>query len=106
MLLWEGVLALHPQPIILTGIPWSINEAAQNKRDWVKKHLGDVQVVTCFSKDKCKYGLRGDVLVDDRTKYSQGWLEMGGIFIHHKSAEQSLIELAPWFPPGANAPTP
>ena len=100
--LWGGVGAIlfhsgpdYLQPIILTGIPHSIPDVAQQKREWVADKFGKYQkVITCFSRDKHKHGRPGDVLVDDRLKYSHYWLQMGGIFVHHKSAHQTLQELA------------
>jgi hypothetical protein len=38
------------------------------------------------------------VLVDDQMKHAHLWQEVGGIFIHHRSAEQSLRALRDYFP--------
>ena len=93
MVLWNAVK--HLRPIILTGIPRSIPHVGHQKRQWVDEHLGrDVQVYCCPSKDKCKWGKPGDILVDDRIKYSGYWIEMGGVFIHHTSALTSIAALA------------
>ena len=37
--LWNHVAPYRP--IILTGVPSSVKEAPENKRAWVRKHLGD-----------------------------------------------------------------
>lgn len=87
--LWEGTRQWNP--IILTGIPMSIKDAAQQKKDWVFEHFGpQAQVICCRSKDKYIFGDPGDILVDDRIKYMQPWLKMGGVFIVHTSASESL----------------
>jgi hypothetical protein len=41
---------------------------------------------------------KGDVLVDDQERHRHLWEEMGGIFIRHRNARQSLAELAAYFP--------
>ena len=96
--LWWGAQKLHPKPIILTGIPYSIPDVKQQKQEWCWEHLGyDVQVICCRSRDKWKHGKPGDILVDDRLKYSKSWIDMGGVFIHHTSAKSSLAALTSLF---------
>lgn len=71
------------KPIILTGNPWSIPTAADDKRQWVKEKIDpDVQVICCKSRNKRLYGRAGDILLDDWTKYEPLWTGMGGKFIH------------------------
>lgn len=77
-------------PTILTGIPDSVPEAAANKRAWVEKHLGDVPLIACRSRDKCLHGAPGDVLIDDWEKYRARWTGMGGHWITHVSAVDSI----------------
>src|SRR4051812_19537227 len=58
------------RPIVLTGVPSSVEEAPDNKRAWVRKHLGDsVEVRCCRSSEKCLHAGQGDVLIDDWEKY-------------------------------------
>lgn len=93
--LWEGVKKFHPDPVILTGIPHSIPNAAQQKKIWVRQHFGSgVEVICCLSKDKALYGKPGDILIDDRLKYAHFWTDMGGIFIQHTTAKVTLLTLA------------
>jgi hypothetical protein len=85
------------KPIVLTGIPSSVEEAADNKRAWVRKNLGDdVQVICCPSKDKSLHAKPGDILIDDWEKYRHLWLKVGGRWITHTSAadtDRALAEL-------------
>lgn len=91
---WGSIRITGKTPIILTGVPYSIPNAAQQKRDWVAKHFGpEVQVITCRSADKKLYGSPGDILVDDRNKYRHIWEGMGGTWVLHGSAQESLKEL-------------
>jgi len=91
-MLWR---ALEPYgPIILTGVPSSVPEALENKRAWAVKHIGPkVRMIGCKSRDKCLHGKPGDVLIDDWEKYKQCWLDMGGRWITHISAAESIWQL-------------
>lgn len=88
----EGVKSYDPKPIILTGLPWGGWAFAQ-KRKWRDRHFPNLNIIGCPSKEKCFYGLPGQVLIDDREKYKSYWVEMGGIWITHKSAKESLDKL-------------
>lgn len=89
--LWTGVK--HLNPTILTGIPMG-NWAPKQKRYWCLRNLGqDVPVITCFAKEKQKFGHPGDILIDDTMRNIDAWKNMGGIGIHHTTAQTSLIKL-------------
>lgn len=93
--LWEGAKRLHPNPIILTGCPYSVPDVERHKREWVARHIAaDAMVITCKSKDKRLHGKPGDVLVDDWHKYRPLWEEMGGVFVLHTSAADSLAKVS------------
>lgn len=90
--LWKYVARF--QPIVLTGIPSSIPEAADNKRGWVSKNLGDhIEVRCCLSREKYLHAQPGDVLVDDWEKYKESWQRTGGIWITHTSAKSTIEKL-------------
>lgn len=92
MELWNSVSWLNPT--ILTGVPYSVPEALENKREWVARHLGDVPMIGCKSKDKSLHMKDvGDILIDDWEKYRDVWLGRGGRWITHTSAAQSLEAL-------------
>lgn len=81
-------------PIVLTGVPEAVEEAAANKRAWVRRHLGEhVEVRCCRSRDKCRHAAPGDVLIDDWEKYRHLWIARGGIWITHRSAEETVAAL-------------
>ncbi len=82
----------HLDPIILTGLPigkW----AEPQKRSWVERHFPGTQVITTLARNKPKYATPGDVLVDDRERYREGWEAVGGVFVHHVSTHETLKEL-------------
>jgi hypothetical protein len=94
MELWDFVSRLTPRPILLTGIPSSVEEAADNKRAWAAKHLGpNVEVRCCLSRQKCEHAKSGDILIDDWEKYRDLWVAKGGRWITHISARDSVDQL-------------
>lgn len=92
--LWAFVQRLTPKPKILTGVPSSVAIAPENKRAWVRKHIGDsVEVICCRSKEKSLHAKPGDILIDDWEKYRHIWVGKGGRWITHTSAESSINQL-------------
>lgn len=89
--LWD-YLAPH-RPIILTGIPRSVPDAISNKEGWVKKHLPSATVICCLSNEKYKYCFPCDILIDDRDRYKQLWVDAGGVWITHTSAKDTIDQL-------------
>lgn len=92
--LYEAVK--HLNPIIATGKPshdggaWAIEQ----KHRWGAKNFPGVEMIVSLSKDKCLHmKAPGDVIVDDRTKYMKYWIDAGGIFIVHRSLEETLGRL-------------
>jgi 5'(3')-deoxyribonucleotidase len=93
----------HLDPVILTGLPRG-NWAADQKMRWAAQHFPGVRMITCMARDKRNHAKDGDVLVDDNDKFRHLWEAAGGIFVHHRNAEESLVELANYFPLNENAP--
>jgi 5'(3')-deoxyribonucleotidase len=87
----------HLNPIILTGTPPEIPEAAEQKRAWAAKRFPGMPIITCASADKRNYMKPGDVLVDDWPKYRRLWEEAGGVFILHVRAEESIQQVLALF---------
>ena len=81
--------------MILTGIPHSGSEKAQNeKRIWLKNHYGiETNIVCCFSKDKANYCQVGDILIDDWSPNIERWIKAGGTGILHTSVDDTLEHL-------------
>lgn len=94
--LWE--FSLRHNPVILTGLPLG-KWAEPQKRAWCRRELGEqVEVITCMTREKAdraaaRSGEHTPVLVDDREKLREAWEAMGGIFIHHRSAAESIARL-------------
>jgi hypothetical protein len=87
----------HLNPVILTGLPRG-NWAANQKVRWAAQYFPGTRIITTMARDKRNHAWKGDVLVDDQDRHRRLWEEIGGTFIHHKNAKQSLTELARHFP--------
>jgi len=87
----------HLEPIILTGLPRG-NWAADQKVRWAGQYFPGTRIITTAARDKRDHARSGDVLVDDQLKHRHLWEEVGGVFIHHRSAADSLEQLAMYFP--------
>lgn len=94
MELFEAVK--HLDPSILTGLPQG-DWGEPQKRTWGTRHFPDTTMICCLSKNKRDHMKPGDVLVDDWLRYRDLWVEAGGIFIHHKSAKESIEALREYF---------
>ncbi len=83
---------IRPRPFkMLTGIPKSIDRVDNDKVWWLGEYVSPKpEVICCPAKEKCLHGKPGDVLIDDYLKYADMWIAMGGIFILHTSAAESL----------------
>jgi hypothetical protein len=95
MELFEAVKHLHP--VILTGLPRG-NWAADQKVRWAARYFPGTKIITTMARDKRDHCKHGDVLVDDQERHRHLWEEAGGVFIHHKNAEDTLNRLAAYFP--------
>lgn len=83
----------HLDPVILTGLPLG-DWAAPQKVRWAAEHFPGTRIITCMARDKFRHMTGLDVLVDDRADHRDKWEAAGGTFVHHKSARQSLEQLA------------
>ncbi|MFL6858387.1 MAG: hypothetical protein ACJ8EB_10845 [Allosphingosinicella sp.] len=94
MRLFEAVR--HLDPIILTGLPFG-NWAADQKVRWAAQHFPGTRIITTLARDKRDHAGPGDVLVDDQLRHAHLWEEVGGIFVHHRSAEDTIVRLGAYF---------
>jgi hypothetical protein len=87
----------HLDPIILTGLPRG-NWAADQKVRWAAEHFPGTRIITTMARDKRDHAKEGDVLVDDQDRHRHRWEEVGGVFIHHRNAKQTIETLRDYFP--------
>lgn len=83
------------EPIVLTGVPSDVPEAPDNKRAWVEKTFGGgVPIICCRSREKSLHAKPGDILIDDWERYRDLWIGVDGRWITHRSASETISELA------------
>ena len=87
----------HLDPTILTGLPRG-NWAAEQKVRWAAEHFPGTPIITCMAVDKRKHCRAGDVLVDDQMRHAHLWEQAGGLFVHHRTVEETLERLSRLFP--------
>lgn len=87
----------HLRPTILTGLPLG-RWAAPQKVRWAAEHFPGVPIITCMARDKHRHMEGPDVLVDDSERHMAAWQSAGGTFILHRSARESLAQLAEIYP--------
>jgi len=90
--LWSFLQPLSPA--ILTGSP-SGDWAAPQKRRWCVEQLDlpAERVLVVDATDKALFSHPGAVLIDDYEKHRDPWEARGGIFIHYRSALESIALL-------------
>ena len=87
----------HLDPVILTGLPRG-NWAADQKVRWAARYFPGTRIITTLARDKRNHAQGGDVLVDDQIKHRHLWEEMGGVFVHHRNAADTIERLRAYFP--------
>ena len=87
----------HLNPTILTGLPLG-KWAAPQKERWAASHFPGVPIITTMARNKHLHMEPGDVLVDDRLNHRDLWENAGGVFVHHKDAEDTIRQLAEIYP--------
>lgn len=88
----------HLTPTILTGRPIG-DWAEAPKLAWAGVHFPGVPMIVCLASEKPDYCRPGDVLVDDQDKHRGPWTAKGGIFVHHRSAADSIPRVLDAFGP-------
>jgi 5'(3')-deoxyribonucleotidase len=82
----------HLNPIVITGCP-AHSVHANDKLAWRDKYFPQLEMICTPSVNKRDYAKPGDIIIDDSLKYRHYWEEMGGIWIPHTSAKDSLEQL-------------
>jgi len=93
MLLWNYI-SKYPDTEILTATGDPKYGAAEQKRGWVAKYLGNNKTnIVRMAKLKAQYAAPDHVLIDDKEKALNPWIESGGIGILHTSATDTINKL-------------
>lgn len=85
---WNFIKKFNPT---ILSRPARVTNCKPDKIEWLKKNLGeDVPVILTSKKEK--YADPEAVLIDDMEENIEKWIEVGGIGILYKSAEQAILE--------------
>lgn len=88
--LWDAMISLGIEPIILTGSTSEKNSI--QKRKWCRDNLGEnIQVICCKTKDKPLYCIERSILIDDRDKIKTEWENNHGNFLLFSPAKVDYI---------------
>lgn len=95
-ILWEYLQGLRV-PLVINSATGHVIGAAQEKRNWVRKHLGHEHANSArFVRDavhKSQYAGPTKILIDDRRKAIDPWVSAGGIGVLHVNAHLTIEQL-------------
>jgi hypothetical protein len=83
----------HKNTKILSAPARTIPESPVGKHMWVKKNLGNAELVLRRARNKQEFAKKNAILIDDMDKNIQQWRSKGGIGILHKSASDTIKKL-------------
>jgi hypothetical protein len=63
------------------------------KHDWVHRELPDTQLLLRNAKHKKDFAAPDSILIDDRIDNINGWIDAGGIGIHHINTQDTIEQL-------------
>lgn len=91
----EYISSIDSNLIVLTGCPkTNYQQVSEHKKHWIQKHFGNIDVITCLSKNKPMYMRdHNDILIDDFRRNCNKWIKAGGIAIQYRNFEQMKLEL-------------
>lgn len=94
MHLWNYVKKYHPVILSSTG---RIPGAEEEKRAWVRKHLGGAVASSALfvkkASEKALYAGPNHILIDDKVKAIDPWIAASGIGILHTTAASTIEKL-------------
>ena len=88
--LWNYIKKYNPE---LLSAPSRQNDSRVGKHDWVKRELPGVHLILRSAKNKKEFASPNSILIDDRDENVEGWIQVGGIGIFHKNAEDTIKQL-------------
>ena len=89
--LWNFVKKYNAS--ILSAPARTIPESPKGKKIWVKRELGNVNLILKRARNKIEYAGKNTILIDDQKKNTDVWNKTGGIGIHHTTADKTIKTL-------------
>lgn len=88
--LWNYIKEYKP---ILLSAPSRNTISSDGKKEWVKNQLPGVKLILSYADQKRKYANESSILIDDRKRNVEEWIESGGIGILWVSADDTIKQL-------------
>lgn len=88
--LWNHIQPYTPQ---ILSAPSRQTESRVAKHDWVSRELPGTQLLLRSAKHKKDFAAPNHILIDDRLDNIEGWVNAGGIGVHHKSTKETIKQL-------------
>lgn len=93
MTLWNYVKKYNPTFLSATGRT-NHEHTKDQKRRWIDEKFGDIPGIFVHSaEDKKKEADENHILIDDKMKAIEPWVNAGGIGILHTSAQETIARL-------------
>jgi hypothetical protein len=73
----------------------SVPTCKQDKIDWVKKEIGDIEVIFSFHKEQ--YASQTSILIDDKKENTNKFNDAGGIGIFYNNTKDTIYQLKELF---------
>lgn len=88
--LWDYIKKYKPK---LLSAPSRENSSRIGKREWVKNNIPEAKLILAAAELKQHYASPKSILIDDREKNINEWVEAGGIGILHTSTSDTIKQL-------------
>lgn len=88
--LWDYIKKYQPK---ILSAPSREEVSRVAKHDWVHKELPDTQLLLRNAKHKKDFATPDSILIDDRIDNINGWIEAGGVGIHHINTVDTIEQL-------------
>lgn len=88
--LWEYIKKYTPE---LLSAPTRDYSSIIGKKLWVRRELPGVHLILRSAKHKKDLATPDSILIDDREDNIKGWIENGGIGIHHKNTNDTIKQI-------------
>ena len=92
--LWDYLKPLNPT-ILSSSMLDRLGQSTREKCTWCATELGETVpvIVVPANIGKWPYSRPGAILIDDSAFNSEGWELFGGAFVHHTSADETIMSM-------------
>jgi FMN phosphatase YigB (HAD superfamily) len=88
--LWDYIKKYEPE---LLSAPTRDHSSIVGKKLWCRRELPGVHLILRSANHKKDFASPDSILIDDREENIKGWIDAGGIGIHHKNTNNTIKKL-------------